>query len=190
VKLAVRIASAIANTNTNTFVAILSLFMSSGNIHFFHGHLLINQLLIAITSLLILCNHIRSKTRLIAIMNLIVTLPIIYTSIHNGGLSKVSVVTASTQCLLLHTNRERGKVGSSELVAAECCVGRCRSCHYLLDRVHSLLHTGLQIPASNYLTPGSFRVKSTNIVQVPQMTTSDFCNIHSRGSQLVSHTTN
>ena len=93
-------------------------------------------------------------------MNPIATLQIICTSIHNGGLSEVSVVTAATQCLLLHTNRERGKVGSSESVAAECSVGSCPSCHHLLDTVHSLLHTGLQIPASEYLTPNYGLIKA------------------------------
>jgi len=72
-------------------------------------------------------------------MNLIAALGIIYTNLHNRKLSKVSVVTAATQCLLLHTNGERGKVGSSESVAAEYCVGLHPSCHHLLDRVHCTL---------------------------------------------------
>ena len=67
----------------------------------------LDQLLIMIRSLIILCDHIRSKTRLIAIMNLIATLRIIYTSVHNSGLSKVSVVTAATQCLLLQGEHKR-----------------------------------------------------------------------------------
>ena len=48
----------------------------------------LDQLLIAIRSLIILCNHIRSRTRLIAIMNLIASLAIIYTSLYNHRLSE------------------------------------------------------------------------------------------------------
>jgi len=75
----------------------------------------LDQLLIAIRSLVILCNNIRSKTRLIMIMNLIAILWTIYTSLYNGGLSRVSVVTATAQDLLLHTNRygEWGRWGAA-----------------------------------------------------------------------------
>jgi len=74
----------------------------------------LDQLLITIRSFITLCDHIRSKTRLIAIMNLIATLGIIYTSLHNSVLSRVSAVTAATQCLLLHTNRTRGETEGGE----------------------------------------------------------------------------
>ena len=69
----------------------------------------LDQLLIAIRSSLLLCDHIRSKTRLIAIMNLIATLGIIYASLHNGGLSRVSADSATAQSLLLHTKRTQGE---------------------------------------------------------------------------------
>jgi len=65
----------------------------------------LDQLLIAIRSLIILCDHIRSKTRLIAIMNLIATLVIIYTSLHNRRLSEYQL----SLLLLLPTNRTRGE---------------------------------------------------------------------------------
>jgi len=48
----------------------------------------LNQLLIAIRLSVILCNHTRSKTRLITIMNLIATQGIIYISLHNHALSE------------------------------------------------------------------------------------------------------
>jgi len=49
----------------------------------------LDQLLIAIRSLTILCDHIRSKTRLITIMQLIAKLQIIYASLHSRvGLSE------------------------------------------------------------------------------------------------------
>jgi len=66
----------------------------------------LNQFLIAIRSLTILCDHIRLKTGLIVIMQLIDKLWTVW----------VSVVTATTQRLTPHG--ERGKVGSSESVAA------------------------------------------------------------------------
>jgi len=49
----------------------------------------LDQLLIAIRSVIMLRDHIRSKTRLIVIMNRIATatLQIIYASLHNGRLS-------------------------------------------------------------------------------------------------------
>jgi len=33
-------------------------------------------------------------------------------------------------------------------------------CHHLLDRIHSLLYTGLQIPASRYPTPDYSMIKA------------------------------
>jgi len=43
----------------------------------------LDQLLIAIRSLIIPCDHIRSKRRLIMVVNLIAISGIIYTSLHN-----------------------------------------------------------------------------------------------------------
>jgi len=66
----------------------------------------LDQLLITIRSFTLLCDHSRSKTRLIAIMNLIAKLGIIcgtacHTSLYTTALDWVSVVTAAAQCLLL-----------------------------------------------------------------------------------------
>jgi len=57
----------------------------------------LDQLPITIRSLITLCDHIRSKTRLMAIMNLIATLGIIYTSLHDGGLSEYQLSLPCTQ---------------------------------------------------------------------------------------------
>ena len=73
----------------------------------------LDQLLIMIRSFIILCDHTRSKTRLIVIMNLIATLAIIYTGLQNHTLS------LHRACYYIQTgHRERGKVESSESVAA------------------------------------------------------------------------
>jgi len=82
----------------------------------------LDQLLTAITSLIIFCDHIRSKTRLIAIMNLIVTLGI-YTSLHNHRLSEYQLsLPPHSACYYIQTGHgESGKVGSSESVAAVVC---------------------------------------------------------------------
>ena len=69
----------------------------------------------------------------------------------HGGLSEYQLSLLSHRaCYYIQTGHsERVKVGSESVAAAAhvvCCVDRCPSCHHLLDRVHSLLHTGLQIP--------------------------------------------
>ena len=65
-------------------------------------------------------------------------------------------------CYYMQTgHEERGKVGSSESVAAAACaLGLCSVLCWLplflsspVDKVLSLLHTGLEIPTSEYLTP-------------------------------------
>ena len=75
----------------------------------------LDQRLIAMRSLIILYNHIRSKTRLITIMNLIATLGIIYTSLHNRGLSEYQLsLPPHRACYYIQTGHgDRGKVGSS-----------------------------------------------------------------------------
>ena len=82
----------------------------------------LDHLLIAIRSLIVLYNHIRSKTRLIMIMNLIATPGIISASLHNGGLSEYQYqlsLLLHRACYYIQTgHRERGKVESSESVAA------------------------------------------------------------------------
>ena len=125
-----------------------------------------------------------SKTRLIAIIKLTATLGIIYTSLHNHGLSEYQLSPPlHTACYYIQREQtghgERGKVGSSKSVAAAahcvcvvCCVGRRPDCHHLLDRVHSLLHTGLQIPArqGEYLTPDYRAIKARPTGLVRQAT--------------------
>jgi len=80
----------------------------------------VDRLLIAIRSSIILGDHIPSKTRLIAIINLIATLGIIVASLHNGGLSEYQLsLPLHRACYYTQTGHgERGKVGSSESVAA------------------------------------------------------------------------
>ena len=105
----------------------------------------------------------QSKTRLIVILNLKATLGIICTSLHNRRLSDYRLsLPPHTVCYYIQTRHgERGKVGSSESVAAAvCCVGCCSSCRHLLDRVQSLLHIGLQICTSEYLTPDYRMIKA------------------------------
>jgi len=111
----------------------------------------LDQLLIAIRSLITLCDHIRSKTSLITIMNLIATLGIIYASLHNDGLSAYQLsLPPHRTCYCIQTGHGRGErwgvvsVSCSSCmcwVCTVCCVGCRPSCHYLLDRVQSLLHS-------------------------------------------------
>ena len=109
------------------------------------------QLMIVIRSLIILCDHIWSKTRLIVLTHLIATLGIIYTSLHNCRLSWVSDVAATATTY----KQDTGRGGRWGVVAAAAALGLCSVrnighpvCHHLLDRVHSLLNTDLQIPGS------------------------------------------
>ena len=76
------------------------------NFHYIVIRACLDQVLIAIRLFTLLCDHNRSKTRLIAIMNLIAKLGIIYAtachaSLYATALDWVSVVTAAAQCLLL-----------------------------------------------------------------------------------------
>jgi len=59
----------------------------------------LNQLLIAIRSFTLLCDHSRSKTRLIAIMNLIAKLRIIYTMACHA-----SLCTTALDCLSMDSD--------------------------------------------------------------------------------------
>jgi len=74
----------------------------------------LDQLLIAIRSLIILCDHIRSETRLIAIVNLIATLRIIYTSLTNHRLSEYRTSQPWHRHYIQTGHMERGKVGSGK----------------------------------------------------------------------------
>jgi len=79
----------------------------------------LDQLLISIRSLIMLCDHARSKTRLIATMNLTATLGIIYASLHDCGLSEYQLsLPLHRACYYVQTGHgKRGKVESSESVA-------------------------------------------------------------------------
>ena len=72
-----------------------------------------------IRSLIILCDHIRSKTRLIAIINLIAILGIIYASLHNHRLSEYQLsLPLHRACYYIQTgHQEMEKVGSSKSAA-------------------------------------------------------------------------
>ena len=71
----------------------------------------LDQLLIAIRSLIILCDHIRSKTRLIAIMDLIATLGIIYASLHNRRLSEYQLSRPLHRaCYYIQRGQGRGEM--------------------------------------------------------------------------------
>ena len=92
----------------------------------------LDQLLITIRLFTLLCDHSRSKTRLIAIMNLIAKLRIIYaTACH------ASLCTTTTECQLsllphsayyyIQTWHGEGEVGISESVAAAAgALGLCK----------------------------------------------------------------
>ena len=107
----------------------------------------LDQLLIAIRSLLIVCDHVQSKERLIAINKPIAKLGMIYTTRwwHDG------ILSIKCHCRHLanykHTVGRAGRWAVSESVAAAAAaraVGPplidnriicCPSCHPLLDRV-------------------------------------------------------
>ena len=79
--------------------------------------------------LIILCDHMWSKTRLIVIMNLIATLGITYTSLHYDRLSEyqLSLPPHRAYYYIQTGHRERGEVGSScssSTLCVVCCVGR------------------------------------------------------------------
>ena len=78
----------------------------SAKAHWLHScRACLSQLLIMIRSLIIPCDHIQSKTRLIVIMSLIATLGIIYSSLQNHvELSEYQLSLSAAQGLLLHTN--------------------------------------------------------------------------------------
>ena len=82
-------------------------------IHMNRSRACVDQLLIVIISSIILCDHIRSKTRLIAIVKLIATLGIIYASLHNRGLSDYQLsLPPPTVCYYIQTGHgERGRWG-------------------------------------------------------------------------------
>ena len=83
----------------------------------FHSRACLNQLLIVIRSLLIVCNHVRSKTRLVTI---ITKLGITYTALqHNGVLSILSLPPQSTYMYRpINTARGAERWGDGESVAA------------------------------------------------------------------------
>jgi len=83
-------------------------------------------------------------------MSLIVTLGIIYANLHNRGLAEYQCHYCHTELATTYkhdTGREgRWRVVSQlqqqhtlDLCSVLCCVGHHPSCHYLLDRVQSLL---------------------------------------------------
>jgi len=101
----------------------------------------LDQLLIAIRSLTLLCDHSRSKTRLIAITNLIAKLRIIYTMACHASLCSTALDCLSVSCHCYRTALTTiykhgmgcGRWGlASQLqqqlvlwVCVKCCVG----CH-------------------------------------------------------------
>ena len=64
----------------------------------------LDQVLIAIRSFTLLCNHNRSKTRLIAIMNLIAKLGIIYATARHASLCTATLDCLSVSCHCRHTH--------------------------------------------------------------------------------------
>ena len=109
----------------------------------------LDQLLTAITSLIIFCDHIRSKTRLIAIAK-----PgIIYTSLHKRvGLSEYQLSLPPHQAYYYIQTRhgKRGRWGVESQLQQQRALGLCSvlcwqpliasrhtgpSCRHLLDRV-------------------------------------------------------
>ena len=99
------------------------------------GRACLDQLSMTFRSLIILCDHIRLKTRLVAIIKRIATLGInLRQSARLHWTVWVWLLTATAQPLLLHTNRTRGEgeggeqqvsCSSSRLwVCVVLCVGR------------------------------------------------------------------
>jgi len=93
----------------------------------------LDQFLIAIRSFTLLCDHSRSKSRLIVIVNLVAKLGIIYATACHASLCRtawVSDVTATAQCLLLlykHGAARGGEMGISESAAAAAgALGLCK----------------------------------------------------------------
>ena len=80
---------------------------------------------IVIRSLIILCDHIRSKTRLITIMNLIATLVIIYTSLHNRALSEFSCHCHDTQLATTYKQDTGERWGVVSQLQQQLALGLC-----------------------------------------------------------------
>jgi len=80
--------------------------------------------------LLLLCNHSRSKTRLIAIMNLIAKLGIIYATTSHASLSTTALDCLSVSCHCHRTNtdgtRREGGDYSESGAAADGALGLCK----------------------------------------------------------------
>jgi len=100
----------------------------------------LDQLLIAIRSFTLLCDHRRSRTRLIAIMKLIAKLGIIYTTACHASLCTTAVDCLSVSCRCCRTalttiykhGTGRGRWGlASQLqqqLALWVCVNYCAGC--------------------------------------------------------------
>jgi len=97
------------------------------------------QLLIAIRSFTVLCDHSRSRTRLIAIMNLIAELEIIYATACHASLSTTALDCLNVSChcrrralTTMYKHSTGGEVGISESVAATAgALGLCKVLHSL-----------------------------------------------------------
>jgi len=118
-RIAVIISVTLVNTHTHTHT-LTHRQMDSFWLAILLARACLNQLLIMIRSLTTLCNHSPSKTRLIAIMNLVAKLEIIYATLPNHvGLPEycLSLLPHGTYYYIQTRHGERGKVGSSESLA-------------------------------------------------------------------------
>jgi len=98
----------------------------------------LDQLLTAIRSLTLLCNHSQSKTRLIAIMNLVVKLGIIYATACHASLCTTALDCLSVSCHCHHTalitiyKHGTGRGVSESVAAAAGALHLCKVLCWLL----------------------------------------------------------